>query len=122
MTRLILQLIVYLHSTVHNAALMHIGPTPSITRDLFSEVFDTNVSGPYFLTQAALPYIPSGGRIILISSTSARLATVGASMSLYSASKAAVESLARSWAYEVCTNLQTPSQPKFCELLVNGDI
>lgn len=83
---------------------MHIGSTPSITQELFSDIIDTNLRGPYFLTQAALPYIPSGGRIILISSTSARLVGVGSPTSVYTASKAALEGLARAWAYEVRTS------------------
>jgi 3-oxoacyl-[acyl-carrier protein] reductase len=88
--------------TVHNAGLGSATPTPEVTSQTFSEVFDTNVRGPFFLTQAALPYIPSGSRIILVSSTSARLATVGFTTPIYTASKAALEGLARSWAYEVC--------------------
>ena len=80
---------------------MHVELISETTHDIFTNVFDTNVRGPYFLTQAILPHMPTGGRIILISSSSARLASKGAAMALYSASKAAIECLARTWAYEV---------------------
>lgn len=86
---------------VHNAGIMPISSVLDTTQEMFSDVIDTNVKGPFFLTQAVLPYIPSGGRIILISSTSARISSIGAPMSMYSASKAALESFARTWAYEV---------------------
>lgn len=63
---------------------------------------NTNVRAPFFLTRALLPYIPESGRIILISSIAARRYTFGMAQTVYGASKAAVEALARGWAVEVC--------------------
>lgn len=76
-------------------------PTPKLTAEVFSDVFNTNVRGPVLLTKAALPFIPPGGRIILLSSISGRQASPGVPVPLYAASKGAVESLARTWAFEV---------------------
>ena len=90
-----------LYMIVHNAGIMHIGATTDETQETFTNIFDTNVRGPYFLTQAVLAHVPKGGRIILISSTSARVASMGSAMALYSATKAALECFARTWAYEV---------------------
>lgn len=86
---------------VHNAAVTDSGPTADLTQETFAQVIEVNLRAPIFLTQAALPHMPSGGRIIMISSTSARMANVGSSMPVYSASKAGIEGLVRAWAYEV---------------------
>lgn len=61
----------------------------------------TNLRAPFFLTQKLLPYIPRGGRIILISSIAARRFSFGMHQTAYAISKAAVEALARNWAVEV---------------------
>ncbi len=60
------------------------------------ETFDTNVKGTIFTVQKALPLMGKGGSIILTGSSAG---TTGApTMSVYSASKAAVRNLARTWA------------------------
>ena len=53
-------------------------PTPELTLELFSEIFDTNVQGLVLLTKSPLPLIPSGGRITFLSMTAARQASSGA--------------------------------------------
>lgn len=95
---------------VHNAGQANTTHTPDMTPEVLSEVLDTNFCGPYLLTQAVLPYIPRGGRIIFISSISARYPTPGDRMRvpLYAASKAAVEALCREWAFEVRSILKAP--------------
>jgi NAD(P)-dependent dehydrogenase (short-subunit alcohol dehydrogenase family) len=63
------------------------------------ETFDTNVKGTIFTVQKALPLMGQGGSIILTGSSAG---TTGApAMSAYSASKAAVRNLARSWAEDL---------------------
>lgn len=67
--------------------------------DLYTTHFDCNVRGPIFLTKAALPYLPRGGRIVFISSAAARLGVAG--HTVYGPTKAANEALVRVWAKEL---------------------
>lgn len=70
-----------------------------VTEDLFATHFDTNVKGPIFLTQAVIPHIARGGRIVFVSSAAARLGVAG--QTVYGATKAADEALVRVWAKEL---------------------
>ncbi|KAI5464255.1 hypothetical protein BGZ63DRAFT_439433 [Mariannaea sp. PMI_226] len=86
---------------VHNAALGMAIATEKTTEKIYDDLMITNVRAPFFLTQSALPHIPHGGRIILISSIAARrFAFGGLNQTVYATSKAAVECLARNWAVE----------------------
>jgi NAD(P)-dependent dehydrogenase (short-subunit alcohol dehydrogenase family) len=70
-----------------------------ITAEHIDETFDTNVKGTIFTVQQALPLMGQGGSIILTGSSAG---TTGApAMSAYSASKAAVRNLARTWAEDL---------------------
>jgi NAD(P)-dependent dehydrogenase (short-subunit alcohol dehydrogenase family) len=70
-----------------------------ITAEHIDETFDTNVKGTIFTVQKALPLMGKGGSIILTGSSAG---TTGApAMSAYSASKAAVRNLARTWAEDL---------------------
>jgi NAD(P)-dependent dehydrogenase (short-subunit alcohol dehydrogenase family) len=70
-----------------------------ITAAHIDETFDTNVKGTIFTVQKALPLMGEGGSIILTGSSAG---TTGApTMSAYSASKAAVRNLARTWAEDL---------------------
>jgi NAD(P)-dependent dehydrogenase (short-subunit alcohol dehydrogenase family) len=74
-------------------------PLGKITAEHIDETFDTNVKGTIFTVQKALPLMGKGGSIILTGSSAG---TTGApAMSAYSASKAAVRNLARSWAEDL---------------------
>lgn len=70
-------------------------PLGSITEEQYISTFDTNVKGVLFTVQEALPLLPDGASIIL----NASIAGVKGipAFSVYSASKAAVRSFARSW-------------------------
>jgi len=70
-----------------------------ITPDNFDRVFNLNVRGLFFVTQGAVRLMPDNGRIIMISS----LAALGrmAGLAIYSASKAAVDALARNISIEL---------------------
>lgn len=61
--------------------------------------FATNVFGTLFVTKAAIEYMPRGGRIINVGSVASKLG--GAEAGIYSATKAALNSLTTSWAEEV---------------------
>src|ERR1700754_2051433 len=70
-----------------------------ITARHIDETFDINVKGTIFTVQKALPLMGEGGSIILTGSSAG---TTGApAMTAYSASKAAVRNLARTWAEDL---------------------
>jgi NAD(P)-dependent dehydrogenase (short-subunit alcohol dehydrogenase family) len=74
-------------------------PLGEITAEHVDEVFDTNVKGTIFTVQNALPLMGPGGSIILTGSSAG---TTGApAFSAYSASKAAVRNLAKTWAEDL---------------------
>ena len=70
-----------------------------ITAEHIDETFDTNVKGTIFTVQKALPLMGQGGSIILTGSSAGTTGAPG--MSAYSASKAAVRNLARTWAEDL---------------------
>lgn len=75
-------------------------PLPEVAPAAFAALLDVNVTASYALAHALAPAMAerNWGRIIFISSTAARIAT---SVTVaYSASKAALESLTRSFAVE----------------------
>jgi 3-oxoacyl-[acyl-carrier protein] reductase len=82
-----------------NAGVEHFGTLQSITVDDFDRVFHTNVAGQLFVTQAAVPAMTSGGRIVLTSSISARIAVHH--HTLYAASKAAFNAMVLNLAPEL---------------------
>jgi len=70
-----------------------------ITVEHIDETFDTNVKGTIFTIQKALPLMREGGSIILTGSSAGTTGAPG--MTAYSASKAAVRNLARTWAQDL---------------------
>src|SRR5476649_1704192 len=82
-----------------NAGVGSLLPLGNITAEHIDETFDTNVKGTIFTVQKALPLMGKGASIILTGSSAG---TTGApAMSAYSASKAAVRKLARTWAEDL---------------------
>jgi 3-oxoacyl-[acyl-carrier protein] reductase len=53
---------------VNNAGIAVHGPAATATEEDFDRVFKTNVKGPFFTTQHAIPRLRDGGRIINVSS------------------------------------------------------
>jgi NAD(P)-dependent dehydrogenase (short-subunit alcohol dehydrogenase family) len=85
---------------VNNAGLAVFGPTADLPAATFDTVFANNVRAPFMLVAAFAPKMVAhgAGNIINISSMSAK---VGLALgSVYGASKAALESMTRSWAAE----------------------
>jgi len=80
---------------IHNAGVCVNHPLEEVTAEDFEFQFNINVRGPMLLTKAALPYIPKGGRIVLVSSVSARSGFP--TQTVYGATKAAVESFVKCW-------------------------
>jgi len=78
-----------------NAGVAKYAPVGTITEDFFDSIFDINVKGVLFTVQKSLPLLRDGGSIILNASI---VASKGlSSNSVYSATKAAVRSFARTW-------------------------
>ena len=71
----------------------------NVTEDVYAKTFDVNVKGTIFTVQKALPLLADGGSIIMTGSIAGVKAIPG--MSVYSASKAAIRSLARTWTMEL---------------------
>jgi NAD(P)-dependent dehydrogenase (short-subunit alcohol dehydrogenase family) len=85
---------------VNNAGIW--GPTPlgaTSLKDL-GAMLDVNVRSIFLVTQAALPLLREGARIVNLSSVAGRVG-IGGGRSLYGATKAAVDSLTKSWALEL---------------------
>jgi NAD(P)-dependent dehydrogenase (short-subunit alcohol dehydrogenase family) len=78
-----------------NAGIAKFAAIGEITEELYHSIFDINVKGLLFTVQKALPLLPDGASIILNASI---VASKGLpSNSVYSATKAAVRSFARTW-------------------------
>src|SRR6266567_2636789 len=78
-----------------NAGVARFAPFGTISEEFYYSIFDINVKGLLFTVQKALPLLPDGASIILNASI---VASKGLSMnSVYSATKAAVRSFARTW-------------------------
>jgi NAD(P)-dependent dehydrogenase (short-subunit alcohol dehydrogenase family) len=67
----------------------------------FQRTFDTNVRGSYFLTAGVVPGMLQRGRGSIVNVTSMVASKGVPGSSVYAASKAAVESLTRTWAVEL---------------------
>jgi NAD(P)-dependent dehydrogenase (short-subunit alcohol dehydrogenase family) len=78
-----------------NAGVAKYGPFGKITEEHYDSIFDINVKGLLFTVQKALPLLSDGASIILNASI---VASKGLpANSVYSATKAAVRSFARTW-------------------------
>src|SRR5229473_7216255 len=78
-----------------NAGAATYAPFGKITEEHYDSIFDINVKGLLFTVQKALPLVPDGASIILNASI---VASKGLpANSVYSATKAAVRSFARTW-------------------------
>ncbi|WP_118138225.1 SDR family NAD(P)-dependent oxidoreductase [Oceanicella sp. SM1341] len=82
-----------------NAGAGHVEPLGHITEAAFDQTFAVNVKGTVFTVQKALPLMSEGASIILTGSTTGSMGTPA--FSIYSATKAAIRNLARSWALDL---------------------
>lgn len=71
----------------------------SITEDHYNDIFGRNVKGTIFTVQKALPLLVDGASVILDGSIMGSTGTAGCS--IYSAAKAAVRNLARTWTLDL---------------------
>jgi NAD(P)-dependent dehydrogenase (short-subunit alcohol dehydrogenase family) len=82
-----------------NAGVAKFAPLSETSEDGYDEVFNINIKGAYFTIQKALPFLNDGASIILNTSVVDSKGFEGASA--YSATKAALRSLARTAAAEL---------------------
>ncbi|WP_413727868.1 SDR family NAD(P)-dependent oxidoreductase [Sodalis sp. RH19] len=78
-----------------NAGVSESAPIGGIEEDHFDRVFGINVKGTVFTVQKALPLMSAGGAVVLTGSGAGSKGF--ANLSVYSATKAAIRSLARTW-------------------------
>ena len=112
---------------VNNAGVAWFGPTAQLDVATFDRLFTANVRAPYFLVAALAPKMAArgSGSIINIGSMAGQVGMPGGAA--YSATKAALASMTRSWAAEfspagvrvntvaagpVYTAIQPPEQPR----------
>jgi len=82
-----------------NAGGGEFAPLGSVTEEHFDKIFGINVKGLLFTVQKALPLFQDGGSIILNASIAGSKGMEA--FSVYSATKAAVRSFARSWTVDL---------------------
>ncbi|KZM23390.1 3-oxoacyl-[acyl-carrier-protein] reductase [Ascochyta rabiei] len=84
---------------VNNAGVLWANPIEETTAEDYAGIFDVNVRAPLLLIKAVVPHLRKRGRIINMSSVGAHIGPP--KMSLYAASKAAVEGMTKSLAHEL---------------------
>jgi NAD(P)-dependent dehydrogenase (short-subunit alcohol dehydrogenase family) len=86
---------------VNNAGVASNLAVEECNSDDFAKLYNVNVRGPLFLMKAAMPYLPHdrSGRVVNVSSVSSSLGFER--QSVYGGTKAALESMTRSWAREL---------------------
>ena len=84
---------------VNNAGVGVHAPFAETTEEQLDQMYNIHLKGVFLLTQALLPVIADGGRIVNISSGLARFATPG--FAAYAAMKGAIETLTRYLAKEL---------------------
>jgi NAD(P)-dependent dehydrogenase (short-subunit alcohol dehydrogenase family) len=111
-----------------NAGGAKFAPLGKITEEHYDSIFTINVKGLLFTVQKALPLMPDGATIILNASI---VASKGLpDWSVYSATKAAVRSFARTWttdlkARRIRVNAVSPGSidtPGLSELLASAEV
>jgi NAD(P)-dependent dehydrogenase (short-subunit alcohol dehydrogenase family) len=89
---------------INNAGVYPFTPTTDVTVEEFDSVYAANVRAPFFLVKALAPPMAArgGGAIVNLSTFAATKGIAGSSV--YSSSKASVETLTKVWAAEFGAN------------------
>jgi len=85
---------------INNAGVWHMGPIGSIPSEEFKSVYSVNIESVFALTNAVVPLMRDGGRIVNIGS-GLGMRAMYPGVSVYNSTKAAVAMLARSWAQDL---------------------
>ncbi|KAL0631888.1 hypothetical protein Q9L58_009240 [Maublancomyces gigas] len=86
---------------VLNAGVLPNKDLAGTTEEDFDRSFGVNVKGPYFITQAAAPHIPEGGKVIFFSTSLTAVSMLMPSYLLYIATKGAIEQMTRALAKDL---------------------
>jgi NAD(P)-dependent dehydrogenase (short-subunit alcohol dehydrogenase family) len=85
---------------INNAGIFPFGPTDKMTEEDFDRVFSLNLKAPYFLVAELAPLMAQRGKGAIVN-VSTMVSDYGApGMSLYGASKAAINLLTKTWTAE----------------------
>jgi NAD(P)-dependent dehydrogenase (short-subunit alcohol dehydrogenase family) len=85
---------------INNAGVWGFTPLGSTPLGNLEAMLDVNVKSVFWLTQALLPLLNEGARIVNLSSIAGRIGRAGG-RSVYGASKAAVDAFTQNWALEL---------------------
>ncbi|TCW85005.1 short-chain dehydrogenase [Burkholderia sp. SRS-46] len=85
-----------------NAGVAKLAPFSDVDEALWDQIFNTNVKGAYFQIQSLVPLLNRGASIVINGSINAHIGMPGSSV--YAASKAAVNSLAKTLSTELLPN------------------
>ncbi|KAF1846323.1 NAD(P)-binding protein [Cucurbitaria berberidis CBS 394.84] len=88
---------------IPNAGIALMRNVEQTTEEDFQRTYDLNVKGPYFLVQKALPYLPKGAHVVLLSTSLCASSTITPNYLLYVTSKGAVEQMTRVLAKDLGT-------------------
>jgi NAD(P)-dependent dehydrogenase (short-subunit alcohol dehydrogenase family) len=91
-----------LHGIVHTASLFDPQPLADTSYESMERQWRTNVAAPLALTKGALPHLQEGASIVFIGSTTGSVGFPGCSA--YTATKGAVNAVARALAVELAPN------------------
>jgi Dehydrogenases with different specificities (related to short-chain alcohol dehydrogenases) len=84
---------------VANAGAAIFATLEQYTHEILDETFGLNLKGTAFTVQGALPLMPDGATVVLVSSIEGLRGSPG--LGVYAATKAALHSFARTWAAEL---------------------
>ncbi|MDA3645465.1 glucose 1-dehydrogenase [Saccharopolyspora indica] len=115
---------------VANAGVGDYSPLGAITEEEYDRTTSINLKGTVFTVQKALPLLAAGSSVMLLSSSAALRAAPG--LGVYAATKAAIRSLARTWAAELADrgirvntltpgDVQTPGGDELRAAFPHGD-
>jgi len=85
---------------VNNAGVWKPTPLGSTDESIVDEILHVNLRAPFLMTQALLPRLGRGARVVNISSTAGRVGIAGG-RSVYGATKAGIDALTKNWALEL---------------------
>ncbi|MET9609268.1 SDR family oxidoreductase [Streptomyces sp. NPDC006512] len=86
---------------VNNAGIVRSGPLDGLAEGAVTDQLGTNLVAPVLLTRAALPALEAAGAGVVVNVTTAVGQRGWPGNSVYAATKAALDSLTRSWAVEL---------------------